>query len=235
MEEEFLRYVNNYDINDDMIKRKYEHSLKVSKINEKYARLLNFNEHDIYLAKIIGLLHDFGRFEQVKVYHSFNDLKTIDHADYSVKILFDEGYINNFNVKEEDKEIIKFAIKNHNKRVIEETDNEDFLKQAKLIRDSDKIDIYRVLTNCNKEQTGEIKEEVLKAFYNKEQIDRKYVETNNENIILNFAFIFDLNYDCAIKDSKACLDIYYESLSDKEMFKDAYEFACKYIKERIEC
>lgn len=57
-------------------------------LNKKYAKLLGFNEEDIYLAEIIGLLHDFGRFEQLRKYHSYNDATTIDHADYSIEQLF---------------------------------------------------------------------------------------------------------------------------------------------------
>ena len=38
---------------------------------------------------LIGLLHDIGRFEQVKVYDTFSDIDSIDHADYGVEILGD--------------------------------------------------------------------------------------------------------------------------------------------------
>ena len=36
----FTKYVNNFDINDDAIKRKYEHSLRVMEISEFIARVL---------------------------------------------------------------------------------------------------------------------------------------------------------------------------------------------------
>ena len=40
-----------------------------------------------------GLLHDIGRFEQLKRYQSFIDSQTIDHANLGVTILFDDNLI----------------------------------------------------------------------------------------------------------------------------------------------
>ena len=82
--EAFERYVSNYDMNDINIKLKYDHSYRVMELNKKYATLLGSNKEDIELASIIGLLHDIGRFEQLKVYHTYDDFKSVDHADYSV-------------------------------------------------------------------------------------------------------------------------------------------------------
>jgi len=86
--EAFSEYVSEYDFSNDKIKLKYDHTLRVMNLSKKYAILLGFNEEDVELATLIGLLHDIGRFEQVKVYDSFDDLHTVDHADYSVEQLF---------------------------------------------------------------------------------------------------------------------------------------------------
>ena len=90
MLEEFTKYVNNYDMNDENIRLKYNHSIRVMELSRKYAQILGFNDEDIYLATLIGLLHDIGRFEQLKVYHSYNDRETIDHAEYGIEQLFDK-------------------------------------------------------------------------------------------------------------------------------------------------
>ena len=53
------------------------------------------SKEDIDLAWLTGLLHDIGRFEQVRRYGTFNDAKSIDHGKLGVEILFLEGKIDN--------------------------------------------------------------------------------------------------------------------------------------------
>ena len=40
------------------------------------------------IAWLTGLLHDVGRFEQQRVYGTFTDADSIDHAKYGARILF---------------------------------------------------------------------------------------------------------------------------------------------------
>ena len=96
MLEEFTKYVSNYDLNDSKIRLKYNHCIRVMNLSHKYATILGFSKTDIELATLIGLLHDIGRFEQIKQYDSYDDLKTIDHADYSVEQLFKHNLIEKF-------------------------------------------------------------------------------------------------------------------------------------------
>lgn len=91
----FEKYLNNYDVNNGSINLKIIHTYEVVKKSEYITKQLMLNEEDICLAKIIALLHDIGRFEQIKVFGEFND-KNIDYADYGVKILFEDGLIRNF-------------------------------------------------------------------------------------------------------------------------------------------
>ena len=93
MKEAFDKYVNNYDLNNKDIKKKYLHSYRVMSLSKKYAQLLGWNKHDIELASLIGLLHDIGRFEQLKIYNTFDDSKSIDHAHYGVIELFEKWYM----------------------------------------------------------------------------------------------------------------------------------------------
>ena len=65
---EFLKYTEKYDLEDENIQRKKEHSLRVMNISETIARKLNLSEKEIQLSTLIGLLHDIARFEQYKQY-----------------------------------------------------------------------------------------------------------------------------------------------------------------------
>ncbi len=234
----FDEYVKNYDMSNEKIALKYRHSYRVMELNEKYARELGFNEEDIELARIIGLLHDLGRFEQLRVYHTFNDSKSVDHADYSVTQLFDKGEIKRFTDKEEDYDIIRFAIQNHNKFKIAECSDERMLRHAKLIRDSDKVDIIYLLGYLKElNQKGidaPITKEILDSIKRHEEISKEYIQNKNDHIAVQFAFVFDINNDICLPDMKKNLEYFYQQVEVNDTFKEVYEENKKYIEERMD-
>ena len=115
----FNEYVNNYDQNDDKVILKISHTYRVMERCQEIAASLNLDDENIQLAGLIGLLHDIGRFEQLKRYQSFIDSQTIDHANLGVTILFDDNLIEKFEIDKKYYPIIKTAIYNHNKYEIE--------------------------------------------------------------------------------------------------------------------
>ena len=238
MVEEFEKYVNNYDLNNIKIKLKYDHSIRVMQLSQKYSKKLGFSDYDIKLASLIGLLHDIGRFEQLKQYDSFEDEKTIDHANLGVKILFCDGLIEKFWNKKEDYELIEFAIKNHNKMKIEETTNERFLKFAKLIRDIDKIDIIYLLGYLSELDTKPsndlINPKIINSIKNYELSSYKDIRNINDSIALKFAYTYDINYDECLEEFKQNLYYFYKQINFDERFKEIFEIVNKYIDERID-
>ena len=238
MLEEFEKYVSNYDMSDENILLKYNHSYRVMNLSKKYATLLGFSDEDIKLASLIGLLHDIGRFEQLRVYKSYIDSKTIDHADYSITQLFNKNEIEKFTKNKEDYEIIKFAIKNHNKFSIPETDNERMLMHAKLIRDTDKIDILYLLGKLGelnvKGNNSPLSEEVIKSIKKNETIDRKYTVSKNDRLVTQMAFAFDIYNDICLNEIKKNMKYFYKQIDKPEVFKETYEIVNKYIDERID-
>jgi len=238
MLEAFEKYTNNYDMNDVNIKLKYDHSYRVMNLSRKYATLLGFSEKDIELATLIGLLHDIGRFEQLRVYHSYNDRRTIDHADYSVVQLFEKNEIEKFTKNKEDYEIIKFAIKNHNKYMLPEIDDERAIMHAKLIRDTDKIDILYllgILKELNqKADDTPLSKEVTNCIKRHETVNRKYAVSKNDCIAIQFAFAFDIYNDICLEEIKTNTKYFYKQIGKEEIFKEIYEIINNYIDERID-
>ena len=237
MLEEFERYLSSYNLDQSYMKLNHDHSIRVMELMIKYAKLLNFNGEDIEIARIIGLLHDIGRFEQYKEYGSDIDYKTIDHADYSVVQLFDKGEIELFTKKKEWYPIIKFAIKNHNKREISECFDERVLKFTKLIRDVDKLDIIYLLgylgeyydEECNFKITEEVRQYVMRH----ETVDVTKCQNTNDRLVAQFAFVFDINNDVILDEYKNNLRYFYDRV-DKDRFKEIYEEVIRYIDERID-
>jgi len=238
LEDAFDKYVSNYDLNNSDIKLKYNHSYRVMKLQEKYAKLLGFNDEDIELARVIGLLHDIGRFEQLRVYKTYDDSKSIDHADYSCVQLFEKGEIKRFVSNEEWYPIIEFAIKNHNKLVLENNKNERAMMHAKLIRDTDKIDILYLLGYLKELDVtptkDKIHKKVLDDFYNHKVVAKRDVKNLNDHIVLQYSFIYDINYEICLPEMKKNLGYYHDLQKNNKILDDVYKLAMKYIEERLE-
>ena len=124
IKEQFTKYVETFGIEDRAIFLKYNHSFRVMNLCEKIAKSLNLNDEGIYLSCVIGLLHDYGRFEQWKKFKLYSDVKTVYHADLSIKLLFDEGQIEQFQISKKYYDIIYDAIKYHNKLMCPQDLNE---------------------------------------------------------------------------------------------------------------
>ena len=93
---------------------KYAHSLRVAALSERIAQSLSMEKRDIDLAWLIGILHDIGRFEQLRRYQTFFDYRSMDHAKYGVHVLFEEGHIKDFIASSEENDVIRLPLGEHN-------------------------------------------------------------------------------------------------------------------------
>lgn len=128
-----------------MLKLKKGHSGRVAMISSAIAESMEWNEpYDREISYAIGLLHDVGRFPQYRDYETFLDSASIDHGDLSAEILS-----NYFPWEGEDhiKLIVTTAVKYHNKKDVPTNIPLSLYRWASLIRDADKIDIFRMVQN----------------------------------------------------------------------------------------
>ena len=80
----FQEYTDLYDSTDEKIRLKIYHTYRVAEICERIAQSLSLSKEDVDLAWLLGMLHDVGRFEQLKRYGTFSDAQSIDHAHFGV-------------------------------------------------------------------------------------------------------------------------------------------------------
>ena len=236
----FDEYIKNYDMSDSRISYKYYHSYRVMDNMIVLAKSMNLPYADIELAKCIGLLHDIGRFEQLKKINSFND-KLLDHGDYGEDIVRKENSLKYFDIDPVNYEIVYKSIRNHNKYQIEPNLTKRELLFAKMIRDADKLDILYALNNNEIksviwEDDSDICDRVKNQFFNNKQVKNNGTENKNEKIITMFSFIYDFNYNASINILKN--NQYYEKiyrrLKHKELFKPYIDHVKKYIDERTD-
>ena len=239
MVKEFEQFVSKYDLIDYDTNYKYKHSIRVMKICEVLATTLGFSEEDIYISKVIGLLHDIGRFEQLKLTGAYSDTE-FDHAAYGAMILFKENLIEQFNINPNYYDIIEFAIRNHNRYKIEEISDDRKIMFAKLIRDADKIDIFDAYTYLKDynitDNLDEVTNEVSIQFKKCEPINAKIRKTKADKLLSVFAFVFDINFDESLKIiySQDFIDELFNQIDDNSRFREYYEIVKDYMKERLD-
>ena len=91
VEKQFSEYASRYDAEDVKVQLKTAHTFRVAALADRIARSLALSPEDTDLAWLLGMLHDIGRFEQLKQYHTFIDSQSVNHAALSADILFGRG------------------------------------------------------------------------------------------------------------------------------------------------
>ena len=208
----FNQYINQYDNQSDLgFRLKVVHTMHVVENAKEIAIQMNLDEEDIMLVQLIAYLHDIGRFDELKRLKKFDSVGN-DHALVASNILFDHNLIRDFIVETKYDDIIKKAIENHNKFKIEPNLSEKELLHAKIIRDADKLDNFRVKKEEPIEAIfpGKIKtiDELNQSFISKkvfESIQKEECVDIHDRIyplyywICILAFVFDINFIQTLK------------------------------------
>ena len=227
----FKIFLDNYeDKSDASFKLKVIHTYHVADNAREIAKKVNLSKEDIELAELIGLLHDIGRFEELKITKELNSVK-FDHASHGSKMLFENGMIREFIDDNQYDNIIKKAIENHSRLSIEDGLEDRILLHSKIIRDADKLDNYRVKKDENIEaifpkrvknrldmENAILSDKVYETILNKKCVDIHDRVTPLDFWVCILAFTFDLNFDVTYKIVKE--NDYINVLIDRFDYKD---------------
>ncbi len=203
----FAEYLRRYNTSDDKIRLKIVHTYGVVNAAEAIAKGLHLSQEDTDLARHIALLHDIGRFEQLRRYNSFDD-SIIPHAELSLTILFDEGMISDFIQERCYDSLIYTAIKYHGVYSLPPSLTGSELLHSQIIRDADKLDNFRVketdsiltMLDVTEEDLADerISDHMYESFLNHKPILNSERETHMDMWISYLAYIFDLNFDVSL-------------------------------------
>ena len=255
----FAEYVRNYDPSDEKIKLKIDHTYRVAGLCQSIAKSLNLSEADVDIAWLLGMLHDIGRFEQIRRFGTFSDADSVDHAEFGADLLFkeglirkfaegyyekcelvgagneeagqaysrqkdcqkdykedcDEGKLNNEQVKCNEGKLaglLELAIRQHNKYRVKEGLTERQLMFCNILRDADKVDIFKVNAEVPMEiiydvtteelKNGIITKEVLESFYRKETVLKSLRKSAVDHIVGHISLLFEIVYPESYRQAK---------------------------------
>ncbi len=207
--EAFADYVSNYDMSIGQNQLKVKHTYKVAEISEQIAEGLALSKEQTDLAWLIGLLHDIARFEQNKRYGTFNDLVSVDHGDLGAEILFADGKIRDFLDSNEYDSIIEASIRLHNKYRVGEGLDEHTKMFCHIIRDADKLDIFRVNLESSKEDVYEVSEEdfknsefsqeIFESFFDEKTVLKQLKKNAVDGLACHLSLVYELVYPTSVK------------------------------------
>lgn len=239
----FSDYVKDFSSSDPLInnniKMKIEHTANVCENVLLLAKSENVSEEGCWLAETIALFHDLGRFEQFIKYKTFKDSDSENHALLGIKILNRSGILTNLTQSE--RSLILKAIEYHNLKEIPGHTSEakghtgeakKLLFYSKLIRDADKLDILRLLSE-NYEAGGKVRNPALDIYLpdtagcskpifmdilNNRMAEMKDVKNLNDIKLLRLSWIFDIYFPMtfSILKKQRYLDTIISSIHDAE-------------------
>jgi len=206
----FSEYVGTFKTGDSdyqqNITLKEEHSLRVCAEILDIGKSLGLSEKDLLRAEATALFHDIGRFSQYKKYGTFHDLVSENHAVLGVSVLKELNVLDG--VDRSTRGLILRAVLYHNRAELPEDETEECLFFARLLRDADKLDIYRVLTDHYGNTHGpknrsieldlpdvpEVSDEVCSALLAGEIARAASIKTLNDFKLLQMGWVYDLNF-----------------------------------------
>lgn len=252
----FQEYTDRYDSTDPKIKLKIDHTYRVADLCERIAKSLKLSQEDIDLAWLSGMLHDIGRFEQLRRYHTFSDAQSIDHAKFAVELLYEDGLIADYvpeisTVKiaanagtmangiasadnkgaadqmsgdgsstglSKDKPLsdvlqtLRIAIGEHSAYRIQEGLDERTQMFCHILRDADKVDIFRVICDTPMEEVygfqtedilrSGITPEVQQAFQEHHAVLRSLKKQPADYVVAHGSLAFELVYQESLRIAK---------------------------------
>jgi HD superfamily phosphohydrolase YqeK len=243
-----LRWAGDDEYVNANIKLKQDHSKRVCEETLYLADELGLGDNERLLAETIALLHDVGRFPQFAKYRTYHDPRSVNHCQLAVSVLKEHKVLDALEPNE--KQIILKAIEYHGVKELPENLDDDTLLFCRLIRDADKLDIYRVVIQGYTQQRDdpdnfkfemELPDEprrspdIIQAILNGEHIDYAKLRTWNDMKLINLAWVYDVNFTAALKRIKErrFLETIIELLPETPDIRKVGDKVLGYIEDRI--
>jgi len=207
-------FLSRDEIRDYPFVLKKKHTRRVCAIIDAICEDLNVTVQVRELAQIIALFHDLGRFEQYAQYQTFKDNESINHGIQSIKDLVRNNVLTD--LPQRLRRIIYNAIRYHSVANIPLDKDDETLFYIRLIRDADKLDIWRIFIAYYKDRNiyqnkvielgvidrPECSENILSSLQEGRIALTSELKTLNDFKLIQLGWVYDLNFCYSFKDIK---------------------------------
>jgi hypothetical protein len=208
----FERYVATFAQGGSLpflLQLKYDHSLRVAENCRTLALHSGWSAEEVETAYLVGLLHDTGRFSQFREYRTFLDRNSVDHAARGTQIL------HTFNVLHDlpsaRRRLVHEAVSLHNRKILPPALKPLIARYASLIRDADKIDIFRVVLDAIDDGSialmpeltfqldlkGPLSPDTLVCLRERKAIAYEQIRSLNDLVVLLLSWIYELSFEAS--------------------------------------
>jgi putative nucleotidyltransferase with HDIG domain len=244
---QYVQTFKNGDRNQEKgIELKEKHSINVSKEIVSIGQRIGLSEKDLQLAEVMGLLHDLGRFEQFARYRTFVDSRSVNHAKLGVNIIRREGILEGYDEKTQG--LILRAILYHNLPTLPQHDTNICLFFSKLLRDADKLDILRVVTEYYLRNDSErdaaldsgypdtpgISTQVYMNLVQRRIVRDHHLKNLNDFKLFRLGWIFDINFTPTFERilERGYLEMVRDSLPKSNQIESIFNIVQSYIDQK---
>ncbi len=190
---------------------KLGHIERVVKEMDALTGTLDLTASDRLLARTIAQLHDVARPRQLEEYGTFEDAKSENHALLAVRIINEEKVLDH--LPSDEQELIRTAIANHNRYEIADDLDDRTSLFCKLIRDADKLDIWRVFIEAEQDpdspesttiffnlpEKPEATPVVVEAIRKRHVAEYRVLKTRNDFRLLVLGWVYDLSFPHSLR------------------------------------
>jgi hypothetical protein len=232
---------------DRNIALKEEHTSRVCANMEVMAHSLGLDDNDRYLAASVALFHDVGRFEQYRRYRTFKDSDSVNHAAFGAQVLADTGALRA--LPGDERRLIGQAVTLHNVFNLPAALDERLALFVRLIRDADKLDIWRVFieyyAQSEEERASAVtlgfpdlpssSSAILAAVSGGRMANLSQVVTLNDFKLLQLSWVYDLNFPVsfALAHERGYLRQLAANLPQDEGVRQAVATAAAFLHRRL--
>ena len=215
----FATYVRPYGTDNPRIALKVVHTNRVAEICDAIATAEGLANDDVDLAWLCGLLHDIGRFEQLRRWDTFSDGDSAPHAAIGIEVLFGAGAaglneplvtpehecrIDRFAADRSLDELVRTAVATHSDFQLPNDLDARTRLFCTILRDADKVDILRTLQENTVQTILEVRDEAflgsafspeaLAAFHAHRCLRRDERHSPADYLLGLVAFVFELEH-----------------------------------------
>ncbi|HWI40643.1 MAG TPA: HD domain-containing protein [Verrucomicrobiae bacterium] len=213
LEEWFIAYCRSFYTgdaeHDRNISLKEQHSLRVRENAALLAGSSQLASADGRLIAAVALLHDVGRFEQYRRYGTFRDAESVNHGTLGARILREQGVLDRLAAGERAAVLAGVAL--HNALSVAPALRPEALLLTRVVRDADKLDIWRVFLDffslpkqerasaalLGFPERGRCTPATLESLRRGRMVRLSEVQSVEDFQLLQLSWVFDLNYPAA--------------------------------------
>ena len=207
----FDNYVESFLVTDDEgaknIRLKIEHTRKVCEAMALLSDGEGLSKNESRIASAVALLHDVGRFPQYRRWRTFLDSDSDNHARLAIDVIREENLLAGFDPAEV--LLVEEAVRFHNTLAPPATIQSPTRKYINLIRDADKLDIWRLFVELLAQPPeerpsaatlglddvpGSVSDACISALNSGSIVRLETISCFNDFKLLQISWVYDLTY-----------------------------------------